>query len=334
MPPVQAPGGGKAPPKGGRIHVPSYVPKEYRSWIVAAARGTGLPASVVAAQINDESGFQPGVTSPAGAEGFAQFLPGTYADYGGKGSEYVASNELDPYIRFMSELLKWSGGDVQKALAGYNAGQGNWQAGLGYANTILANANESQALVTARGTGKGPSGGGGGSGGGQSGSSAPSWLSELWSSLGVGAKADPGSPLLPGSGFLGQTNPISATESGLLAIAAPLIKMGELIDFLLQPGHWIRIFCGLGGGVLAGAGIWNLSHVGGQASSITVQGTSIPTSAGGTLALPIGILELGLGGVLLFVAFHNLPSSVETFPDFLSYLQEEIQSAPSKAPAA
>jgi soluble lytic murein transglycosylase-like protein len=40
----------------------------------------------------------------------------------------------------MKQLLQWSGGNVQQALAAYNAGQGNWQAGLGYANTILAKA--------------------------------------------------------------------------------------------------------------------------------------------------------------------------------------------------
>lgn len=121
--------------------MPSYVPPEYRYWIRQASKGTNLPEPVVAAQINDESGFNPDATSPAGAEGFAQFLPSTYSDYGGTGSEYVARNELKPYIKFTNANLQWAGGDVAKALAAYNAGQGNWQAGQGYASTILANAN-------------------------------------------------------------------------------------------------------------------------------------------------------------------------------------------------
>jgi hypothetical protein len=32
--------------------------------------------------------------------------------------------------------LKWSGGDVDKALASYNAGVGNWKAGIGYAQKV------------------------------------------------------------------------------------------------------------------------------------------------------------------------------------------------------
>jgi soluble lytic murein transglycosylase-like protein len=125
-------------------NIPSYVPAEYDQWVTDAAAGTGLPVTVVAAQINEESGFNPDVTSPAGAEGIAQFEPATYADVGGKGSEYVAQNELQPYINLTNENLQWSGGDVEKALAAYNAGQGNWQAGLGYADTILANAGETR----------------------------------------------------------------------------------------------------------------------------------------------------------------------------------------------
>jgi hypothetical protein len=42
-------------------------------------------------------------------------------------------------------------------------------------------------------------------------------------------------------------------------------------------------------------------------------------------ALPIGILMVGLGSVLLFVAFHNLPPDVGTFPEFLGYMTTKIQ---------
>ena len=122
--------------------LPGYVPSKYAQWIETASAETGLPMQIVAAQIQDESGFQPDVTSSAGAEGFAQFLPSTYAAEGGKGSPYVANNELQPYINLTNQNLKWSGGNVEKALAAYNAGEHNWRAGLGYADTILGNANE------------------------------------------------------------------------------------------------------------------------------------------------------------------------------------------------
>jgi uncharacterized membrane protein (DUF2068 family) len=125
---------------------------------------------------------------------------------------------------------------------------------------------------------------------------------------------------------------VSSVAQGLLTVAAPITKAVDAIDWLFHPDHWIRIFAGIGGSVFMLMGVWNLSHVGGQASTVTVAGSTVPTSAGGTLALPIGILEVGLGGVLLFVAFHNLPSSVKTFPDFLSHLRDEVQKAPTKAP--
>jgi Transglycosylase SLT domain len=142
--------------------VPSYVPAAYRSWIASAAAGSGIPASVVAAQIRVESDFSPGVTSPAGAEGLAQFLPSTYAAEGGTGSEYVAANELNPYIRFMGGLMRQYKGNVRDALAAYNAGPGDLQAGYGYADQILSAAGQPESLTGGTGTGAPAAGGGGG----------------------------------------------------------------------------------------------------------------------------------------------------------------------------
>ena len=118
------------------------VPPQYVSYVNQAAAATGLPAAVVAAQINEESGFQPGVNSGAGAEGIAQFLPSTFAAYG-KGSPYNVADAFAAYSNYMSALLKQEGGSIQKALAAYNAGPGNIGAGMGYANTILSAAKVS-----------------------------------------------------------------------------------------------------------------------------------------------------------------------------------------------
>ena len=129
------------------------------------------------------------------------------------------------------------------------------------------------------------------------------------------------------------TNPLTSIASAIDTATLPFVKMAQAVDWFMQPSHWVRILCGIGGGLLTGLGIWNLSHAGSQASSVTVMGSSVPTSLGGSMALPFGVLELGLGGVGLFVAFHNLPSTVKTLPDFLSYLQEEISKPHDKAPA-
>lgn len=129
------------------------VPSQYQSLVSEAASGTGLPADVVAAQIQAESNFDPNALSPTGAMGIFQFEPGTYTSVGGvAGTEDTPSVEVKAYITFMKQLLAWANGDVAKALAAYNAGQGNWQAGEGYASGILANAGASPGLqVSAKG---------------------------------------------------------------------------------------------------------------------------------------------------------------------------------------
>ena len=50
-----------------------------------------------------------------------------------------------------------------------------------------------------------------------------------------------------------------------------------------------------------------------------------PASASPALRrLPLGILFTGIGGLLLFVAFHNLPGDVDSFPSFIGFLTDEI----------
>ena len=114
-------------------------PSSVTGYIQRAAQGTGLPESVVAAQVQVESNYDPGAISPAGAEGPYQFMPSTWATLGfPAGQEFSWATSTHAYITFMRLLLAWSGGNVRQALAAYNAGQLNWQAGLGYADQILS----------------------------------------------------------------------------------------------------------------------------------------------------------------------------------------------------
>ncbi len=119
----------------------TFVPDIYVGWVRTAAAKTGMPYAVVACQISKESGFNPGAVSPVGAEGIAQFLPSTFIQYA-TGSPFNTTDAWVAYTNFMVALLAWSGGSIWKALAAYNAGQGNWQAGIGYANMILACAGQ------------------------------------------------------------------------------------------------------------------------------------------------------------------------------------------------
>lgn len=123
------------------------VPSQYQQYINQAAQSTGLPVSVVAAQANQESGFNPNAVSSAGAEGFWQFLPSTYNSVASQAgippnTEFNVADETIAYTTYMNQLLQAEGGDVFKALEAYNAGPGNLAAGSGYATNILLNAGE------------------------------------------------------------------------------------------------------------------------------------------------------------------------------------------------
>ena len=129
-------------PTGGGLSV--QIPAQYRRMALAAARVSGVPPKVLAAQIDDESGWNPRATSGAGAQGIAQFEPSTWAAYNRipGASPYQPGPAFKAYGRFMGYLLHKYKGNLRDALAAYNAGPANIQAGYGYADTILQAAGE------------------------------------------------------------------------------------------------------------------------------------------------------------------------------------------------
>jgi hypothetical protein len=115
------------PPGGdhGRVHhgLPSFVPPRFHDAIARAALRWNMPMNLLAAQLYVESGFNPFARSPAGAEGIAQFMPGT-ADSYGLNDPFDAAAAINAQAHLMSDLLRRFGGKVALALAGYNAGAG------------------------------------------------------------------------------------------------------------------------------------------------------------------------------------------------------------------
>lgn len=96
------------------------------------AVAAGIPQGLIEGMIMQESRgdtYRKGklLTSSAGAQGLAQFMPATAKQYGVD----VRSEEssVNGMIKYVSDLLKQFGGDVNKAIMAYNAGPGNVRSG-------------------------------------------------------------------------------------------------------------------------------------------------------------------------------------------------------------
>ncbi|WP_255345789.1 peptidoglycan DD-metalloendopeptidase family protein [Streptomyces chartreusis] len=145
--------GGSGVSSGGKLRVgQGYVPAQYAGLIEKAAADCdqGLSPGILAAQIQQESGFNPDATSyevrtdedgntykvPL-AKGISQFIDSTWADQGVDGDGDGVKDVRDPEDaipaqgKMMCGLLKtakkypgYNGSPLELALAGYNAG---WQ---------------------------------------------------------------------------------------------------------------------------------------------------------------------------------------------------------------
>ena len=100
--------------------LPGFVPGRFRAPILRAAARREVSAGLLAAQLLAESNFNPFAVSPAGAQGIAQFMPGTAAAYG-LDNPFDARAAIDAQAHLMSDLMRQFG-SVPLALAAYNAG--------------------------------------------------------------------------------------------------------------------------------------------------------------------------------------------------------------------
>ncbi|RPK70059.1 Murein DD-endopeptidase MepH precursor [Streptomyces sp. ADI97-07] len=133
------------------------VPAEFRKWILQADADCKEPAmtpALLAAQLYQESKFMTSVaeaTSSVGAQGPAQFMPGTWATWGrdadgnGRNSPWDIGDAVIAQGRMMCSLLRqaaasaYPGGPRALALAGYNAGWGRVQQYRGVPPQSFAN---------------------------------------------------------------------------------------------------------------------------------------------------------------------------------------------------
>lgn len=109
---------------------PSY--KAVRHLIHEASVTHGIDYELLQAVIATESGFNPRAVSPKGAIGLMQLIPPTAARYGVKDDkDSLAEKKLtDPEIniragsRYLNHLITLFPGQIELAIAAYNAGEG------------------------------------------------------------------------------------------------------------------------------------------------------------------------------------------------------------------
>ena len=94
----------------------------YADLFTRAGNRYGIDPSILAAMANQESGFNAGAVSQAGAQGLMQFMPATAQGLGVNPLD--PSSAVDGAARYLSSL-KQQFGSTDLALAAYNAGPGN-----------------------------------------------------------------------------------------------------------------------------------------------------------------------------------------------------------------
>jgi Transglycosylase SLT domain/D-alanyl-D-alanine carboxypeptidase len=100
--------------------LPSFVPARFAPAIARAAQRWSVSGALLAAQLYEESHFNPFARSGAGALGIAQFMPATAAGYG-LSDPFDADRAIDAQAHLMRDLLR-AFASVPLALAAYNAG--------------------------------------------------------------------------------------------------------------------------------------------------------------------------------------------------------------------
>ncbi|MBV7266431.1 lytic transglycosylase domain-containing protein [Erythrobacter sp. WH131] len=100
----------------------SQVPAHYAGTIQELAERFDLSASLLEALVWQESRWREDAVSHAGARGLAQLMPGTAAYLGVDAADPVQN--LEGGARYLREQLDRFDGDLEKALAAYNAGPG------------------------------------------------------------------------------------------------------------------------------------------------------------------------------------------------------------------
>jgi murein DD-endopeptidase MepM/ murein hydrolase activator NlpD len=249
---------------------PGTVPTAYEALVQQAAQTCpGVTAPLLAAQLQAESGWNPRAISPAGAQGLAQFLPGTWLGEGidgdgdGRGDPFDPADAIRSHASFMCKLLAavtadnaLVGDPIDLALAAYNAGLGAVQRyhGMPPFPETLAYVRRIRALATRYADATASTAGTAGAG------ASDTWVRPITAAAvltsGFGLRAG---QLHAGIDFAAPLGtPIYAACNGTVLAAGPATGFGQWVklrhpgDVTTVYGHISRATVAVGQGVHAG----------------------------------------------------------------------------------
>lgn len=104
-------------------------PALYNEIIEAASEKFRIPVSLIKSVIQQESSFNRNAVSKKGAMGLMQLMPGT-ADLLGVEDPYDVEENIMGGTRYLRELINLYGGNLNRALAAYNAGPERARVGI------------------------------------------------------------------------------------------------------------------------------------------------------------------------------------------------------------
>lgn len=96
----------------------------YDSYIRASAARHGVDPGLMKAMMHTESAFNPNARSPVGAQGLMQLMPATARRFNVSNPWNPADN-IEGSAKYIAWLMRRFNNNVEHAVAGYNAGEGN-----------------------------------------------------------------------------------------------------------------------------------------------------------------------------------------------------------------